>query len=143
MRLRVRLGIRYVSDRDSVRVETEPIWLAAMYEPLAVWIRGAWVVGITEENNWESGDIWLQQAESKYQVLPETTEETLSEVDRNYLTMVKTNGLNSLTETDDRERFEGKEGYEGSSLAIVATKWLTGLGRMPDWPGLGGLVGQL
>ena len=36
--------------------------------------------------------------------------------------MVKTNGPNSLTKTDDRERFEDKEGYEGSSLAIAATK---------------------
>ena len=60
MRLRVRLGIGYVSDRESVGVKTEPIWLAEMCEPLAVWIRGVWVVGMTEENNWELGDIWLQ-----------------------------------------------------------------------------------
>ena len=44
---------------------------------------------------------------SKYQVLPETTEETLSEVDKNCLTMVKTNGPNLLTRTDKREGSEG------------------------------------
>ena len=59
MRLRVKLGIRYVSDRDSVGMEIEPIWLVTMCEPLTVWIRRVWVVGITEENSWESGDIWL------------------------------------------------------------------------------------
>jgi hypothetical protein len=47
-------------------------------------------------------------------VLPKTTEETLSEVDRNYLTMVKTNGSNSLTEIDERE------GAEGDSSAATA-----------------------
>ena len=40
-------------------------------------------------------------------MLPETAEETLSDVDKNYLTMVKTNGPNSLTETEDREGSEG------------------------------------
>ena len=49
----------------------------------------------------------IQQAESKYQVLLETVEETLSEVNMNCLTMVKTNGPNLLTETDEREGSEG------------------------------------
>ena len=48
-------------------------------------------------------------------MLPETADETLSEVDKNCLTMVKTNGLNSLTETKDRE------GSEGDSSAATAT----------------------
>jgi hypothetical protein len=48
-------------------------------------------------------------------VLPETADETLSEVDKNCLTMVKTNGLNLLTETED------KEGSEGDSLAAATT----------------------
>ena len=43
------------------------------------------------------------------------SEETISEVDKNCLTMVKTNGPNSLTETED------KEGSEGDSLATAAT----------------------
>ena len=41
--------------------------------------------------------------------------------------MEKTNGLNSLTETDDRE------GVESDSLATAATtEGLLGLGRVPD-----------
>ena len=62
---------------------------------------------------------------------------TLSKEGRNCLTMAKTNGSNSLTGTDKRE------GLEGESSAVAAKEWLTGLGRMPDWPSLGGLVGQL
>ena len=49
-------------------------------------------------------------------MLPETAEETLSEVDINYLTMVKTNGHNLLTRTDKRE------GSRGDSSATVATE---------------------
>jgi hypothetical protein len=48
-------------------------------------------------------------------VLLETAKETLLEVYINCLTMVKTNGLNSLTEVED------KEGFEGDSSAAVAT----------------------
>ena len=58
----------------------------------------------------------ITTGKSKYQVLPETVEETLSEVDKNCLTMVKTNGPNSLIETDKRE------GLEGESSAAVATE---------------------
>jgi hypothetical protein len=49
-------------------------------------------------------------------VLTETAEETLSEVDRNCLTMVKTNGPNSLIGTNKRE------GLKGDSLAAVVTE---------------------
>jgi hypothetical protein len=49
-------------------------------------------------------------------VLPETAEETLPEVDRNRLTMEKTNDLNSLTEKDERE------GVESDSLAAATTE---------------------
>ena len=48
-------------------------------------------------------------------MLPETAEETLSEVDKNCLTMVKTNGPNSLTRTDKRE---GSEGESSAAAAI-------------------------
>ena len=44
-------------------------------------------------------------------MLPETAKETLPEVDRNCLTIEKTNGPNSLTETDERK------GAESDSLA--------------------------
>ena len=56
-------------------------------------------------------------------MLPETAEETLPKVDRNCLTMEKINGLNSLTETDERE------GAESDSLAAT-TEGLPGLGRV-------------
>ena len=49
-------------------------------------------------------------------MLPETAEETLSEVDKNCLTMVKTNGPNSLTGTDK------KKGSEGDFSAATATE---------------------
>ena len=57
-------------------------------------------------------------------MLPETAEETLPEVDRICLTMEKTNDLNSLTETDE------KEGAESDSLAATTTERLPGLGRV-------------
>ena len=57
-------------------------------------------------------------------MLPETAEETLPEVDRNHLTMEKTNGPNSLTKTDERE------GAESDSLAATTTEGLPGLGRV-------------
>ena len=80
-------------------------------------------MGITEENNWESGDIWLQQAESKYQVLPETAEETLPKVDRICLTMEKTKDLNSLTEIDEREGAESdsleREAYVYTAVIVL------------------------
>ena len=49
-------------------------------------------------------------------MLPETADETLSEVDKNCLTMVKTNGPNSLTATDKIE------GSEGDSPIATATE---------------------
>ena len=59
-------------------------------------------------------------------MLLETIEETLSEKDMNCLTMEKTNGLNSLTETIERE------GAEIDSLAAATTERLPGLGRVPE-----------
>ena len=55
-------------------------------------------------------------------MLHETAEETLLEVDRNCLTMVKTNGLNSLTETDDRDGSKDRERSKGDSLVVATTK---------------------
>jgi hypothetical protein len=49
----------------------------------------------------------IRIGKSKYQVLPETAEETLSEVDKNCLIMVKTNGPNLLTRTNKREGSKG------------------------------------
>ena len=65
-------------------------------------------------------------------MLPKTAEETLSEVDINCLTMVKINSPNSLSRTNKRD------GSKGDSSVATAIKWLTGLGRMPNWPGLVG-----
>ena len=45
--------------------------------------------------------------------------------------------LTHQPKTDERARFEG------DSSAAAAIVWLTGLGKIPDWPSLGGLVGQL
>ena len=70
-------------------------------------------------------------------MLPEIAEETLPEVDRICLTMEKTKDLNSLTETYERE------GAENDSVVAATTKGLSGLGRVLEWLGLGGLVGQL
>ena len=57
-------------------------------------------------------------------MLPETAEETLPEVNRICLTMEKTNDLNSLIETYERE------GAENDSLAAATTEGLLGLGRV-------------
>ena len=49
-------------------------------------------------------------------MLPETTKETLSKDEKNNLIMVKTNGPNSLTETEERE------GSEGDASRAAATE---------------------
>ena len=48
-------------------------------------------------------------------MLPEIAKENLLEVDKNYLTMIKTNGPNSLIGTDKRE---GSEGDFSAAAAI-------------------------